>query len=213
MMLTAIAACGVTAMALGSASNGSAIEVFRTTSPEGQSIVVTRSQHVERVVPTKKDLTNLPEGAVVGGGGDVTIQEYVACVRSGADEIVIWKKSYPVFEIGGTELGALKIRDIALRGDQAAVLYSDSTANVDLVERQADGQYSLLSHEELFRQSTGATKAMVTGRLMWPAWLGGLYAMIETTFHDEEIWLVERGSSQMLCTRYDPGPYRPYRDD
>jgi hypothetical protein len=209
MMLAAVAVCSVGLLASGAdrATGGGATEVFRMTSPDGDSITVKRSERVEHVAPTKEHLAGLPKDAVAFEG-DVAVYDYVAYVGKGpADERVIWTKTYYPSSLPGTTFNEIVVHDILLHGGQAAILYSTISVNVDMMERRADGQYSLLWTEKLFRQSDGMN-AMAAGRLVWARWLSGLYALVETAIREEEIWLVERGNSQRVYKRTDVIPSR-----
>jgi hypothetical protein len=199
MIFAALLGCGVGLLALGSSTpNEGAIEVFRTTSPDGHAITVNRSEHVEHVVPTEERLAQLPEGSVAFEG-DVRVFDYVALVRhSAGDETVIWRTSRMDMSLGDTLGPELVVFDVALGADRAAILYSDLDAGkVDLVERGADGQYLPTSTETLIAESS-AFGGMWAGKLMW---LDGLYALVDTTSADEEIWFVGNGGAERVYRR------------
>jgi hypothetical protein len=196
-MILAIMAAGALAL-LPADAGGGAKEVFRALSPDGRLVTVWRSGHLEYFSPTADQRAALPKEMVPAAGGRVTTYEYVALVRKDSGpEIVLWRKRHSVPELlAGTLLGQVVVHDIALHGDSAAILYSDWTVNVDIVGKEEDGQYSVRSTEELFAQDSA--KALGVGRLVW---LTALYALVETTTHEDEIWLIEPGHSRMVVRR------------
>jgi len=180
-------------LSLGAADESQTI--FRKLLPDGRAIRIEKSVRVERHSRNETNPPALPTNMnYVVTALKAEVSNYTMYVRDehGA-EAIAWEKEQSLVPIPSAGFSdALKVFDVAAKGDQIAILYSTREVTVDIAKKM-EGGYTVVAAHPVF--SNSSFKVLNTGQL---AWMTDLYAVLETTSEKRQTELYRVTSNSLL---------------
>lgn len=169
--------------------------VFRKELSDGRTAIIEKRVRIRHRVPTEAEIAKY-KGSI--GEVEHRVQDVTIKIRDkdGTDTLV-WEKHFEQPNLPPSLfmlMRELVIHDIVENGDRFAIMYSTRNIDVEIVSRNKNGAYEVVSKNTVFKSSgTGSLKA---AKLVW---LGDVYAVI-SSISRVDIWRIQDKSADQVYT-------------
>ncbi len=190
--MTIIIAILVGAAAFGGAKEHIKTIIYEKYLPDGRIVIVEKEERAER-----KEVRSNRDGNIVKLHVDVNVENVTMKIRDkkGA-EVIVWRKEniYPRLNFALPFTQNIIISDVVASDDYLSLIYTIDTTDVDTIRKNSSGNYDIVYHQTLFRQSSGNRK-MVLAKLVW---IDELYALISFEPKSSEIWRIAKDKHEQV---------------
>lgn len=190
LMVFGVFACARSVAIAGEAQ--SAETVFKKSLSDGRVALVKKTTSKKKNQPTEAEQQEARRSGFIIATGEVQIDLYTLLLRDGDREVVVWEKENLVFMFPKDLFADFAVCDVETKGDRVVILFRQSGAHVEVVEKKADKGYAVVNAQTLFSGEAGGI--MRLGKI---AWMDGLYVVVSLGF-EESIWTISEKSATRL---------------
>ncbi len=172
----------------------STVTVIRKELSDGRTAIIEKEIRIRHRVPTEAEIAKY-KGSI--GEIDLLVQDVTIKIhdKKGKDTLV-WRKIFEQSNDPSWFLGFVEfvIQDVVENGDRFAIMYSTRNIDVEIVSRNKNGAYEVVSKNTVFKPR--GKREIKAAKLLW---LGDVYALI-SSLSRVDIWRIQDKSAEQVYT-------------